>query len=348
MAAERALALAAELGLPEPAFALHLRGVARCHLGERQGSRTCAERSGSRSSRAGTRDRRHLRQPLRRLLASRVCGRRSPPAGGDRVLRAARASPKWRCSISAHSATLLAELGRTEAGARRGRAARGTDSRQAATWPRSFRARCSCACSPSGRREGAPDVASSSPPPATSAYRPGRRHLQRQCRVPARPGDANGHTHCSPTGRDREASEPLPLPLELDLPALVRTALALGTSRSPRLVASVEPRSRPPSTRSRRRAPNSPRPPVHAEAAASTPRRRRWREFGNVPERAYALLGRGRCLIALGHAGAEVPLAEARDLFARWATSRRSPRQTSCSQRRSQGPLRALARISSS
>ena len=36
-AAERALALAAELGLPEPARALGYRGMARAHLGERQG-----------------------------------------------------------------------------------------------------------------------------------------------------------------------------------------------------------------------------------------------------------------------------------------------------------------------
>ena len=50
--------------------------------------------------------------------------------------------------------------------------------------------------------------------------------------------------------------------------------------------------------------------PGYADAAAG------WLEFGNVPERAYALLGQGRCLVALGHAGAEVPLAEARDLFA--------------------------------
>jgi hypothetical protein len=35
-----------------------------------------------------------------------------------------------------------------------------------------------------------------------------------------------------------------------------------------------------------------------------------------VPERAYALLGHGRCLVALGRPEAEVPLAEARDLFA--------------------------------
>ena len=42
----------------------------------------------------------------------------------------------------------------------------------------------------------------------------------------------------------------------------------------------------------------------------------RWREFGNVPERAYALLGQGRCLRALGKAGADQPLREARELFA--------------------------------
>jgi tetratricopeptide (TPR) repeat protein len=41
----------------------------------------------------------------------------------------------------------------------------------------------------------------------------------------------------------------------------------------------------------------------------------RWRKFGNVPERAYALLGQGRCLLELGDAGAEEPLVEARNLF---------------------------------
>ena len=35
--AERALALAAELDLPEPAFALHWRGIARCELGDADG-----------------------------------------------------------------------------------------------------------------------------------------------------------------------------------------------------------------------------------------------------------------------------------------------------------------------
>ena len=48
---------------------------------------------------------------------------------------------------------------------------------------------------------------------------------------------------------------------------------------------------------------------LHAEAAG------RWHEFGNVPERAYALLGHGRCLRSLGRPGATVPLATARELL---------------------------------
>jgi tetratricopeptide (TPR) repeat protein len=49
---------------------------------------------------------------------------------------------------------------------------------------------------------------------------------------------------------------------------------------------------------------------LYGEAAS------RWQQFGNVPERAYALLGQGRCLSALGKAQAEEPLREARELFA--------------------------------
>ncbi|HEX9351890.1 MAG TPA: adenylate/guanylate cyclase domain-containing protein [Gaiellaceae bacterium] len=49
---------------------------------------------------------------------------------------------------------------------------------------------------------------------------------------------------------------------------------------------------------------------LYAEAAE------RWRDFGSVPERAYALLGQGRCLHALGRPEAEDPLRAARDLFA--------------------------------
>jgi tetratricopeptide (TPR) repeat protein len=42
----------------------------------------------------------------------------------------------------------------------------------------------------------------------------------------------------------------------------------------------------------------------------------RWQTFGNVPERAYALLGQGRCLLALGRPGGKQPLRDAGDLLA--------------------------------
>ena len=47
----------------------------------------------------------------------------------------------------------------------------------------------------------------------------------------------------------------------------------------------------------------------YAEAA------QRWQQFGHLPERAYALLGQGRCLVALGRPAAEQPLSEAREVF---------------------------------
>jgi hypothetical protein len=49
---------------------------------------------------------------------------------------------------------------------------------------------------------------------------------------------------------------------------------------------------------------------LYAESAT------RWQEFGNVPERTYALLGQGRCLTAVGSPDAAEPLREARELFA--------------------------------
>ena len=48
---------------------------------------------------------------------------------------------------------------------------------------------------------------------------------------------------------------------------------------------------------------------LYAEAAA------RWQQFGNVRERAYALLGQGRCLVALEDPAAEQPLRQAAELF---------------------------------
>ena len=41
----------------------------------------------------------------------------------------------------------------------------------------------------------------------------------------------------------------------------------------------------------------------------------RWQQFGNVREYAYALLGQGRCLVALEDPAAEQPLRQAAELF---------------------------------
>jgi hypothetical protein len=49
---------------------------------------------------------------------------------------------------------------------------------------------------------------------------------------------------------------------------------------------------------------------LYAEAA------RRWKQFGVVPERAFALLGQGRCLVTLRRPEAVAVLREARDIFA--------------------------------
>jgi tetratricopeptide (TPR) repeat protein len=103
------------------------------------------------------------------------------------------------------------------------------------------------------------------------------------------------------------------------LPELVRSALALGDAElAARLADGVEPRMplaehalaacRPQLAEAA--GDHALAAGLYAEAAE------RWREFGHVPERGYALLGQGRCLLALGDAGAEAQLAEARDLFA--------------------------------
>jgi class 3 adenylate cyclase/tetratricopeptide (TPR) repeat protein len=102
------------------------------------------------------------------------------------------------------------------------------------------------------------------------------------------------------------------------LPESVRCALDIGdTELAARLVHGVEPQT-PLYEHSLHaaRAQLAEAAGGHAQAAGLyADAARRWLEFGSVPERAHALLGQGRCLAALGHAGAEVPLVGARDLF---------------------------------
>ncbi|PWU23428.1 MAG: hypothetical protein C5B48_08610 [Candidatus Rokuibacteriota bacterium] len=103
------------------------------------------------------------------------------------------------------------------------------------------------------------------------------------------------------------------------LPRVMRSALAIGDRElAARLVEGVEP-----STPLSEHALSACRAQLaeaadEQDAAAQTyaEAAERWRDFGTVPERAYALLGQGRCLAALGDPEAEAPLREARELFA--------------------------------
>jgi class 3 adenylate cyclase/tetratricopeptide (TPR) repeat protein len=103
------------------------------------------------------------------------------------------------------------------------------------------------------------------------------------------------------------------------LAELVRSALALGDPvLAGRLAEGVEPRT-PLAEHALCACHAQLAEAAGAQAEAATlydDAAQRWREFGNVPERAYALLGQGRCLAALSKAEASAPLREARELFA--------------------------------
>ena len=102
------------------------------------------------------------------------------------------------------------------------------------------------------------------------------------------------------------------------LPAMVRTALAVGDRPlAERLAEGLKPRQPfDDHARCAARAQLAEDAGGHAEAAGLYGEAAaRWQQFGNVPEGAYALLGQGRCLLALGESGAQEPLREARELF---------------------------------
>ena len=65
----------------------------------------------------------------------------------------------------------------------------------------------------------------------------------------------------------------------------------------------------------------------------------RWESFGVVPEQAFALLGHGRCLLALGRPHrATQPLHQARDIFTRLQAAPASPSATPSSPRPRNAP----------
>jgi hypothetical protein len=105
------------------------------------------------------------------------------------------------------------------------------------------------------------------------------------------------------------------------LPTLVRTALAIDNPQlADRLTTGVEPHT--PQAEHALTSVNAALAEAngHHQAAAAgyADAARRWEAFGVIPEQAFAHLGHGRCLLALGRTTDATPvLRQARELFAR-------------------------------
>jgi class 3 adenylate cyclase/tetratricopeptide (TPR) repeat protein len=319
-AAERALALAAELGLPEPARALGSRGMAQAYLGEQRGLEDMRRALALALEQGQGR----TAAVLHNNLAFASWQHEGPQAalaacreGIDFCER--RGIAEWALGIAAMSTTFLAELGRSEQAlaeavplAERLEAAGDINS----TEPRSVQLRLLA-------EGGAHEHALVADELVATTRESGQPQIYAMAfTAAARLLLAQGH-------RDRAGA----LLVELEqvvairadpyyasvLSELVRTAVALRQPElATRLVDGVEPRT--PlfgHALSACRAQLAEAAGEHAEAAQLyAEAAERWRDFGNVPERAYALLGQGRCLTASGDATAERPLHEARDLFA--------------------------------
>ncbi len=103
------------------------------------------------------------------------------------------------------------------------------------------------------------------------------------------------------------------------LPQLVRSACAIGNvALALRLGEGVEPRTplQQHAMAACRATLSEARDDLVGAGALYREAGERWRQFGDVPELAYAVLGQGRCQVALGAAGADILLSDARDLFA--------------------------------
>ena len=319
-AAEQALALASELGLPEPARALGFLGGARSFQGDRQGLeemrralRLAIEQGEGRAAAV-------LHNNLA-LVVWQYEGTQAALAacveGIDFCER--RGIAEFALGIAGTTTTFLAELGQTEQAL--AEAVPLAERLQAAgdvnvTEPRSVQLRLLAERDAHERAPAADELVatareSSEPQDYALVFTAAAQLLL-----------AQGH---------RERASALLVELEqvvgtraepyyaAALPALVRTALVLRQPELAKLlVEDVEPRT-PLFDHALRvcRAQLGEAAGDHAEAAVLYAEgAERWREFGNVPERAYALLGQGRSLAALSNHESEVPLLAARDLFA--------------------------------
>jgi tetratricopeptide (TPR) repeat protein len=319
-AAERASTLAAELGLPEPAFALHFRGLARCNLGEVEGLEDVRRALDLALEQGLGRE----TAVIHNNLAGVVGTFEGPQAALDSLTEAIafcerRGITEFVLHARAGSLDVLAELGQThqaldEVGPLADRIQATGDI--AVIYLRGLQMRLLAEC-------GAPDHAPD-PDEVVSAFRDiglpnvtavvfaGAAQLLLAQGQPAR-------ARALLRELDQLAAAGADWLLTFWLPSTLRVVLALDDlPLAQRLTADIDPVS--PLMEhvvATSRAQLAEAANQHADAARLyEDAAERWREFGSVPERAYALLGQGRCLAALGKPEAQEPLRKARELFA--------------------------------
>ena len=310
--AEKALALAAELGLPEPAFALHIRGCAR------PGSEGIGD----------------LRRALQ-LGLDQGLGRETAVIYGNLALAVA-VTEGPQAAIAAYDEAnafcerrgiadvalqnrssipeLLSDLGRTEeALTEASLVAEPLEASGDMAWidMRALRLRLLCECGSSERAGDVDELVEAARETGLPPF------IAIALAAAAQAELARGRTEQA-AALVRELDDLGTVPA-WQLRPVVETALALdGPALAERLVGYVEPtepanRHAVASARARlteARGDHAAAANLYEEAA------RAWEEFDTVPGRAYALLGCGRCLHALGRSEAEQPLRVARELFA--------------------------------
>ena len=317
-AAERALALGAELGLPEPAFALHWRGLARCELGDADGVEDVRRALQLALEQGQGRETAVIYGNLAWVVWFYQGPQAALDAYGEGIAFCERRGiTEVTLHMRGESLSLLAELGQTEqalaeAGPLADRLQAAGDIDHVST--RALQLRLLA-------ERGTPQQAPTPDELVTAARDMGLPGFIALAFAAAaqlllarrQPEQAQTLLH------ELDQLTAVRTELGSELPSVLRVALALGDPPlAERLAAGTEP-----TTPLREHALAS----GHAQLAEAAHQHgdaaqryheaaETWQQFGNVPERAYALLGEGRCLLALGQTAADVPLAQARELFA--------------------------------
>jgi class 3 adenylate cyclase len=320
-AADHARAIAETLGLPEPARALGYRGFARARLGDAKGLVEMERALALLLERGAGRD--------VAILQNNLALARYPLQGPARALAdfeegvvfsEQRGLAEPAGMLEANCATLLAELGRpADALERAGRLAAIAEARGDTHSLIELRAVELASRIARGEHEASPTEANwlvdatreSSAADvvvfglAVAAGALAGEAPERACAVLAELEQVTGARESPYYAKQ--------------LAAMVRTALASGDAALARRLADVFAPRYPLEEHAlcSARAQLAEYAGEHANAATLyAEAAEHWREFGNVPEHAYALLGQGRSLLALDRPDAEGPLRQARDLFA--------------------------------